>query len=208
MKTISVRENIMFGWETFKKRPLFFMGVVLVVVVITAALSSLTPENPRDLMSVLVAIAALGINILVEMGLVSFALKTERDPMSVTFNNLIHTNSFWQYVATKILTGVIVVLGLILVIIPGIIAALTLIFATYIVIDRQMGPIEAMKESARMTKGHRWQLFLLALALLGLNILGALALMLGLLVTIPVSLFALAHVYRMLAVKELTPVSA
>ncbi|MFZ2555571.1 MAG: DUF975 family protein [Minisyncoccia bacterium] len=199
MKTISVRDSIMFGWETFKKRPWFLIGAVLIVVVISALLSVLTDERPEGAMSILVAIAALVINVFIEMGLVSFALKGEHDVTKLSFMDLWHSNSFWYYVGAKILTGIIVIIGLVLLIVPGVIAALALIFATYLIIDRNMGPIEAMKESVRITKGHRWQLFLLALALLGLNILGALALMIGLLVTVPVSLFTLAHVYRALS---------
>lgn len=190
---------MLFGWETFKKRPWFFIGAVLIVVVLSALLSALTDDRPQGAMSILAALAALIINVFIEMGLVSFALKGEHDATKLTYMDLWHSNSFWYYVAAKILTGIIVVIGLVLLIVPGVIAALALIFATYLIIDRNMGPIEAMKESVRITKGHRWQLFLLALALLVLNILGALALMIGLLVTIPVSLFALAHVYRTLS---------
>jgi uncharacterized membrane protein len=73
-----------------------------------------------------------------------------------------------------------------------------LMFVPYIVIDRGLGPIEAMKESWRVTKGHKWQLFLLFLALIGLNILGAIALIVGLLVTIPITMLAAAHAYRTL----------
>lgn len=189
----------MFGWETFKKRPLFFMGAVLLIVVISGILSSITDGKSAGVMGFLTGLAVVLINVFIEMGLVSFALKAERDTVSLTLKDLWHPNSFLYYAGAKILTGIIVIVGLVLLIVPGVIAALALIFATYLIIDRNMGPIEAMKESVQMTKGHRWQLFLLALALLGINILGALALMIGLLVSVPVSLFALAHVYRTLS---------
>src|SRR3989344_2927339 len=179
MQALSVGESIQFGWETFKKRPWFFIGVVLAVVILSSILTSLAEENPRDLFAILVSLAVLVIHIFIEMGLVSFALKAHD--------------------GVKILTGIIIVIGLILLIVPGVIAILTLLFATYLVIDRNLGPIEAMKESARMTKGHRWNLFLLILALLGINILGAIALLVGLLVSIPVSILAVAHAYRTLA---------
>lgn len=190
-----------FGWEHFKKRPWFFIGAVLLVVIFSGILSALTPDQPQDAFGFLLTIAVVALNIFIEMGLVAFAIKTHDNLESVTLRDLWHPQNFWYYVAVKILTGIIVVIGLILLIVPGIIAALALLFSTYLVIDRGMGPIEAMKESVRLTKGHRWQLFLLALSLLALNILGALALLVGLVVTIPVSLLAIVHAYRTLAGK-------
>jgi len=207
MHTISVRESLRFGWETFKKRPLFFIGVVVAVIVVTSILTSVTPENPRAAFPVLLTIAVLALNMLIEMGLVAFAIKAHDDVEKVTLHDLWHPQAFLKYVGVKILTGIIVILGLILLVVPGVIAALALMFATYLVIERNLGPVDALKESVRITKGNRWKLFLLALAMLALNILGAIALLVGLLITIPVSLLALAHVYRTLAGKAGSSVS-
>ena len=49
-----------------------------------------------------------------------------------------------------------------------------------------------------MTDGIKWKLILFCLALGGLNLLGAIALGVGLLVTIPTSLMAYVYVYRAL----------
>ncbi|MCB6575032.1 hypothetical protein LI165_13470, partial [Phascolarctobacterium faecium] len=76
---------------------------------------------------------------------------------------------------------------LVLVIVPGIIAATMLLFVKFVVVDRKMSPIDAMKESARITKGHRVTLFLFVLAIAVINIIGAILLVVPLLVTIPVS---------------------
>jgi uncharacterized membrane protein len=55
-----------------------------------------------------------------------------------------------------------------------------------------------MKESKRITHGYKWPLlgFIFVLALV--NLLGALALGVGLLVSVPVSTLALVHAYRTL----------
>jgi len=59
-------------------------------------------------------------------------------------------------------------------------------------------PMEALRESRRLTKGHRKSLFVFGLLCLGANILGALALGIGLFVTIPTTVIATAHVLRRL----------
>jgi uncharacterized membrane protein len=56
-----------------------------------------------------------------------------------------------------------------------------------------------LKESWRITNGNKWQLFLFGLVLIGLNLVGLLALVVGLLVTAPITWLAATHAYRTLA---------
>jgi uncharacterized membrane protein len=56
--------------------------------------------------------------------------------------------------------------------------------------------MDAIKKSGELTYGSKWRLFKLSLLLIGVNILGALCLGVGLLVTIPLSWISLAHAYR------------
>ena len=58
-----------------------------------------------------------------------------------------------------------------------------------------------MNESSRITRGHKWPLFGFVLMLVLINLLGALALIVGLLVSVPVSTLAFAHAYRVLGGK-------
>jgi len=62
-----------------------------------------------------------------------------------------------------------------------------------------------MGESNRITRGHKWQLFGFVLLLLLINLLGLLALVVGILVSIPVSTLAFMHAYRVLGGKAGTP---
>jgi uncharacterized membrane protein len=73
------------------------------------------------------------------------------------------------------------------------------IFTTFIVVDRELGPIEAMKESYRITRGHKWDLLGLVYVLIIVAVFGLVALVVGLLVSIPVCTLALVHTYRVLS---------
>ncbi len=192
------------AWETFLKRPLFLVGAVLIVLVLSSIVNALPGENG----SLILVLAALVVNVLIELGLIAFILKAHDDVAQVKLADLWHPKAFLPYLAVKIITTVAVLVGLVLLIIPGIIVALTVIFATYLVIDKNMGPIESLKESARLTKGHKWGLFMLMLALIGINILGVLALGIGLLISVPVSLLSIAHTYRTLAKAAPAPAPA
>lgn len=83
-------------------------------------------------------------------------------------------------------------------IVPGIILGIKFWFFDYFIMDKKVGPIEALKRSAELTSGVKWKLFLFFLALTGINILGALLLLIGLFLTIPTTMMAAAFVYRKL----------
>ena len=199
MQKLSVGECLRFGWDTFKKRPLIFIGAFILAMVVSGIASTILDpgENaPVTFTTVLMGLASALIGIVVELGLLTFSIRAHDSVSSVKINDLWNPKPLWRYLAGQILTGIIVVIGLILLIVPGVIAALGLMFTSYLVVDKGRGPIEALKESWRITKGHRMQLFVLVLAIVGINILGLLALVVGLLVSIPVSMLAMVHAYR------------
>jgi uncharacterized membrane protein len=82
---------------------------------------------------------------------------------------------------------------------------LMFMFTMFIVIDRGLGPIVAMKESRRITRGYKWQLLGFVLVLTLINLVGALAVLVGLLVTIPVTSLAFVHAYRALTANAGAP---
>ena len=83
--------------------------------------------------------------------------KLEIQDMFEAFRN------YWNAVLANILVGAIVIIGVTLLIIPGIIFACKLAFTPYLVVDRKMQVIEAVKESWRMTGGYSWKVFLIVI---------------------------------------------
>jgi len=208
----SVSDSIYFGWETFKKRPWFivggFAGAITASMLISQIPALFDPQGTSPLTFVL-AVGTTAVSLAIEILLLRFALKAIDSVETMTYNDALPPKPFWKYLGGQIVVALAVLVGFILLIIPGIIAALAFYFVQYLIVERKLWPFEAMKESARITKGHRWQLFLLFLAVIGINILGALALLIGLLITVPVSMLALARAYRVLEHKasEIAPVA-
>jgi uncharacterized membrane protein len=209
--TFSPRATIRAGWELFKSRAWFFIGAYLLAgvlyMVADSLAASLAPKVAENA-PIMASFTALGIlsmalsyliNVLYSMGTTAFAIKAHDAVATVTFSDFWHPKPFAQYFITSILVGAVLFAGLILLIVPGIIFGIMFMFATYLVIDKNMAPMDALKESRRMTYGHKWNLFLFGLGLIGINILGFLALIIGLLVSLPVTMLAMAHAYRTLA---------
>jgi uncharacterized membrane protein len=156
------------------------------------------PPPPPTVVQTLASLVSVVLSIFATLGATTFALRAHDDIARVQIADLWNPQPFWRFLGTELLVGIIVFFGFLLLVVPGIIAAVGLGFAPYLVIDRAKGPIEALKESWRITQGHKWQLFLFGLALIGLNILGLLALVVGLLVSVPVTWLAVTHAYRTL----------
>lgn len=86
----------------------------------------------------------------------------------------------------------------------GLIMAVAFVGAVYLGVRYSMARLsavdganifESLSNSAKLTRGVKGRLMLFALAIIGLNLIGLLALVVGLLVTIPVSMLAFTHIY-------------
>ena len=87
--------------------------------------------------------------------------------------------NYFNIVLANLLTFGIVAMGFVALIIPGIFLACRLAFVSYLVMDKNLDPIRAVEESWRMTQGHGWTIFGLALVSIFIFILGLLCLFVG-----------------------------
>ncbi|MGA7456483.1 MAG: hypothetical protein WBW51_04030 [Methyloceanibacter sp.] len=203
----STSEAIRFGWETFKRRPWFLVGATFLILLASAICDGFTSgidaaltgsaEDP----SIIGTVINLALGTLVSMGATAFFLAAHDNPDAADLSLLWHPRPFWKYLGTSILLSLAVGIGFVLLIVPGIMFGLMFMFAPFVVIERELGPIDAMNESNRLTRGHKWQLLGFVLLLVLINLLGLLALVVGLLVSIPVSTLAFVHAYRVLGGK-------
>ena len=201
----STGSALRFGWETFKKRPWFFVGSTVVILLASGLIDAFSSAldaavgGSAEQPTIIGTVVNLGLGTLLGMGATAFYLVAHDNPDTVDLSALWHPQPFWKYLGASILYALALVVGLILLIVPGIIFALMFMFTTFIVVDRELGPVEAMKESNRITYGHKWSLLGFTLVLVLINLLGVIALVVGLLVSIPVSSLAITHAYRVLS---------
>jgi len=96
---------------------------------------------------------------------------------------------------TLLLYLLIVSVLMLLLIVPGVIAALGLWPVFVLVMEDDLGPFAAIKAAWALTDGHKMELLFLAFTTAGLNLLGAMACCVGLLVTGPVAQLAWLAAY-------------
>jgi uncharacterized membrane protein len=201
MKQFSINEVVKFGYNIAKKNILFFLGVFVISILISGVNSAFQNNlKEQALIAFLISFVFWVLSEILSMGILRVNLKFvggEQPKYKDLF--VFNWGAIFNYILAAILSGIIIAVGFVLVIIPGIIFAIRLQYVGYLVVDKNLGAIEAIKKSWAMTKGHSWHLFVLGLALFGINILGLIALVVGLLVTVPLSMIATATVYRKLS---------
>jgi uncharacterized membrane protein len=120
------------------------------------------------------------------LGMAIYFIKISRDE-SVDLNNIFDGfKNFGNAIGAYILILIVVCLGFILLIVPGIIAALALSQTYRIMKDNPtMGITDAMQKSHEMMKGHRGDYFLFNLSFIGWAFLCIFTLGLGFLILAP-----------------------
>ena len=103
-----------------------------------------------------------------------------------------------KLVGGSILFYILLILGLVLLIVPGIMVGLRMSYFTTAIVDRDMGPVEALKYSWHLTRNNSLNLIGLWVMLLLITLAGIMALFVGLVFAIPVATLAVTLAYRFL----------
>jgi uncharacterized membrane protein len=208
MNTFSIKRVFSHAWTTFKQHKGLVVLAGLISLVVGGGAKSDTGihKGHVDFHSPSIfSILFFVLNILIQIGLVKMFLKL-LDGHSARLKELVsHGDLFIKYLCVYILFMLGFVGGTILLVIPGIWFFLTYFFAPIIMIDKHVGIRDSFRQSAHMTKGAKWKLLGLMLLIVLLNILGAVALIVGLLVTIPLTSLIFLEVYRVLGGRHEAP---
>lgn len=202
-KTISISGALRQGWNQFKKHGWFMVGAFLATVLISLIVSNLVGGHSM-FGEVLNNIVSIGASLFIGMGWIVVSLKLAKG-QEVSWKDFYnHYKMFGKFLGATVLYWLIVAGGLILLIVPGIIWALKYRMFSYLVIEKNMDIMDALKESARLTKGARWSL--LGFVIVGglINIAGFLAFGIGAAITAPIVMVATAAVYLKLAEQSKT----
>lgn len=198
MKSFSIQQAYNKSWNIFKTKPMFFTGVVSVGILVGMALSI-----PASLFEgfIWVKIVLFIINIilsaLLTIGLLRISLKAARG-QTVSWKDFhMDGRTFWMFVWMGIVTGLLVFLGFVALIIPGIILTIMWTYVLLLLVDHpQATTKQLLRASAQITKGVRWKLLALTFVNAGVAILGLLLLVVGVLPASMIIIIASAVIYE------------
>lgn len=194
-RNLDINAAIKFGWDTTLENWKFFLPVVTVLVVISGLLGRIGGMGRGSVYGSL--LGAL-LNVVVAANLYHVAIQFA-DKKQVGWPDLwtLPVERLVRYVGAQIVSAVLIGLGFLLLIVPGIYLSCRFSQVRWLVVEGT-GVWQALDESGRLTQGMIWSLIGFGLARGVVLILGFLAFGVGIFVALPVVLLAEAHVYRQL----------
>lgn len=166
------------------------IGVTLVYFLITAAVQGLSNISPIFMLGLLALSGPLGLGISIYFLNVSRGRVAQFEQMFEGFKYFINA------MATYILMVIFIFLWMLLLIIPGIIAALSYSMTFYILAEEPTtDPMVALRKSKEMMNGYKMKLLGMSMMFLGLGILCILTLGIGFLWLMPYMYVSYAKFY-------------
>jgi uncharacterized membrane protein len=105
-------------------------------------------------------------------------------------------SSYFSILLYSILGAILTMIGMMLCIVPGFLVGGALFFSAPLIVERRLGPVEAMKTSYELTKKNIWMFTLFAFVVSLIAQAGSYACYVGLLATIPLMFTISAVSYR------------
>lgn len=204
-RMIDVFEILDLSWKKFKENAKLLLIITLffIVVRIVGSIAQKMVEESYVAI-VLVVIITATLNIMIAIGITQILLKISRGSQTNFGEILGGKKYFWRFIVGNLLYGLIVFAGFILLVIPGIIWQYKYSMFSYLIIDKDMQPMEALKESGRIMNGNKWKLFFLQILMLPVIITGFLFFGVGIFVAIPVVTLMSVAFYRIVVGEKVT----
>lgn len=180
----SIEGSLKFGWQKMKQ---YFLPLLLVVLVI--AIANIPADRIKEVTKDLTA----GKTLLQLIGAAYWLLllpvfEYSADLLFIhavrnqklDFKNLLAGfRNYLDVVLAHLLMTALIGIAFVAVIIPGIIVACRLAFVSYLVMDKGLDPIAAVETSWKLTKGHGWKVFGLAMTSIFIFFLGLVCFIVG-----------------------------
>jgi len=166
--------------ESLKGKWSIAIPTFLIYIIITASLQGIGEIFP------LATLISLIISGPIALGIAIFSLNIARDKELKVEQLFEGFENFWTSVGAYILMLIFILLWSILLIIPGIIAAISYSM-TFLIIaeDESIDAIEALKKSKKIMYGHKWKYFCLMLRFIGWALICILTLGIGFILLLP-----------------------
>ena len=207
MHIFSKKEAIRIGWELMKKHlgiMVIACGVIMVLMLLQSNIEDIIGDGAISFNITIISYLLL---FLLTIGLIKMLLKFYDGKKAELTELIKNYEQYFDYIVCSLLVsfitigipivfinGVVKALqyqslsgslfaigGLVLSAILSIVLGLKYQFAPYLVIDKNMKPMEAIRKSGKITYGHKMNLFLFWFVSLGVVILGFLCCCIGIL---------------------------
>lgn len=158
----SKKEAIKLGFKLAKKNIIFFIGLFVIVVIVSSISSGIqigVALEKQPVLYLFLNVLTFVVNAVISIGLIKISLEFI-DGKKPKFSDLFYVKPLVNFILASLIRGVITFIGFILFIIPGIILAIYWCLATWIFLDQGTRGWAALKQSQAMVSGYWWAIFL------------------------------------------------
>ncbi|MCF6357735.1 MAG: DUF975 family protein [Draconibacterium sp.] len=110
------------------------------------------------------------------------AMRDEEFDLKILFEGF--KTKYLNIILANLIVTALVIIGMVMLIIPGIIIACRLVLVPFLVMDKNLDPMKAVEKSWQMTRGHGWEVFFMAILSAFIFIGGVLVFIVGAIVSI------------------------
>ncbi len=213
-KSIEIGDIINGSWEVIKKNIWIFAGVTLgfglivfIIMMVFGGLGALGFNTSGDIQEVIAAMFGLSMMVAIFLVIVLSAVfyagyykmalvaADGQEPALSAFS--VSLKKILNIFFGTIIFVILVYIGLILCVVPGLIVMARLQLFYFFILDKDYGAIESLSKSWEVTKGETLNLLLIFLAYYVINSVASMC-CIGVLVTMPMQVIGYALIYRKL----------
>lgn len=189
----SIGGSFSYGWsKMFDKAFLTLLVAVVIVGLLNGPMGATWKTENNDWFNLLwflpVALIGLAYAFLFkpvinygERYLFLKAMREEETDLRLIFEGF--KNKYTKIVLANLIVVALTIIGFILFIIPGIIVLVRLSFVPFLVMDKDLEPMQAVERSWQLTRGHGWKIFGMAILSIIIFFAGLLVFIVGVLIS-------------------------
>ena len=180
------------SWEIFKRNAKMMVAISVIYVIVV-----MVAEFVFSFIPVIGFILSGAVSSVMLGGIYLAFMRIEKGE-TVTVANTFDSirDVMVNLIIMSALKSLLISIGFLLFVIPGIYLTVSYIFSELLIVDRKMDPWEALEESRKMVTKNWFLYFAFLLTIAVINIIGLIPLGIGLLVTVPLSVTAIVLAYE------------
>lgn len=203
--TVVVSDVLRTSWKNVKSQIWILAGLVIGMCLISFTISLFTAPLSTSVGGMLVStLISYIISSVFALGYIKNMFQT-MDGDEPQFSAYMQSPAkLLSYMIAGLIWGVIVCIGLIIFIIPGIYLYVRLQFFGQFIVDENAGAVDSLRKSWNLTRGHAMPLSGLFLAQILILLVGIILFLIGMFVAYPLVVMSQCYVYRLLNKPVLT----
>lgn len=197
MKPFEIRDVIRQSWVMFLEHWGVLWGALASAIAINVVFDLLTSSAEHGTVGtlLLISLVSIAVTSLVQLGMVRISLHIVRNEYADIAMLVTEYRYLLRYIGASVLYALMVGIGMLLLVIPGIVWAIKYSLYAYTILDKDLSVMDAFAHSAHITDGTKWHLFWFGVVFILLVVVSIVPFGLGLIATLPMGMVAGALLY-------------